>query len=163
MRRLREAFVECLIELAKKDKSIILLNDDTGFSLFEEFQKRYPKQYFNCGITEQLMTGISAGLALSGKKPWMYGIIPFVTMRNYEFVRDDICYQKQGLNVKIIGVGGRKYYKFLGFTHNVDKNEDIKIMELLPHMKIYIPNTPKEVEKVILKEYKRSGPAYIRL
>jgi len=163
MRELREAFVKCLIELAKKDKDIILLNDDTGFNLFEEFQKRYPKQYFNCGITEEMITGISAGLALLGKKPYIYGIIPFVTMRNYEFIRNDICYQRNGLNVKIIGVGGRKYYKFLGFTHNVENDEDIKIMKLLPNMRVYVPQTPKEVEKVILKEYQRSGPAYIRL
>ena len=163
MKRPRDIFVETLIKLAEKDKNIILLNDDTGFSLFEEFQKKFPKQYYNCGITEQLIIGIAAGLALSGKKPWIYGIIPFVTMRNYEFIRNDICYQRNGLNVKIVGVGGKQYYKFLGFTHNIENNEDIKIMELLPNMKIYTPNSLEEVEKIILKEYKRSGPAYIRL
>jgi len=161
--RPRDIFVKTLIKLAEKDKDIILLNDDTGFSLFEEFAEKFPKQYFNCGITEQLITGIATGLALSGKKPWIYGIIPFVTMRNYEFVRNDICYQKKGLNVKIIGVGGRQYYKFLGFTHNVEGNLDLVLMGTLPNMKVYAPNSLKEVEKIILKEYKRSGPAYIRL
>ena len=84
MRELRESFVKTLIKLAKKDKSIFLLNDDTGFNLFEEFAKKFPGKYINCGITEQTYMGIAAGLARSGKKPYLYGIIPFAIMRCYE-------------------------------------------------------------------------------
>lgn len=149
------------MKLAEKDKDIILLNDDTGFSLFEDFAKKFPKQYFNCGITEQMLMGMAAGLAMMGKKPYVYGIIPFATMRCYEQLRDDVCYQNR--NVKVIGVGGKKYYQFLGFTHNIKRNEDIKILKVLPNIKIYIPETQKEVKTVILKEYKRKGPAYVRL
>jgi transketolase len=161
MRKLREIFVKELIKLAKKDKDIILLNDDTGFHLFEEFEKKFPKQYFNCGIIEQTYMGIAAGLAKMGKKPYVYGIIPFAVMRCYEQLRDDVCYHNA--NVKIIGVGGYQYYKFLGFTHNIAKDEDIKILKVLPNIKIYIPKTPKEMEGLVKKEYKRRGPAYFRL
>lgn len=161
MRKLRETFIEELIRLAKRDKNIILLNDDTGFNLFEDFSKKFPKQYFNCGIVEQTYMGIAAGLAKELKKPYVYGIIPFAIMRCYEQLRDDVCYHNA--NVKIIGVGGYQYYKFLGFTHNIEKNEDIRILKHLPNIKIYIPKNPNEVKKVILKEYKRKGPAYIRL
>jgi len=161
MRNLREIFVEKLIKLAEKDERILLLNDDTGFHLLEKFGKKFPGRYINCGIIEQTYIGIAAGLALMGKKPYIYGIIPFCTMRCYEQIRNDICYHN--LDLKIIGVGGFQYYKFLGFTHNPDFNEDIKIMKVLPNMKVYIPKNQKEVEKVVLDSYKRKGPAYIRL
>ena len=161
MRELRIAFIKTLEELAKKDKGVMLLNDDTGFNLFEDFEKKLPDQYINCGITEQTYMGIAAGLARSGKKPYVYGIIPFAIMRCYEQLRDDVCYHNA--DVKIVAVGGYQYYKFLGFTHNIEKDEDIRILKHLPNIKIHTPKNLKEVEKVIRQEYKRKGPAYIRL
>ena len=161
MRKLRETFVEKLIKLAEKNKNIMLLNDDTGFNLLEEFGKKFPGRYINCGITEQTIMGMAAGLAKMGKKVYVYGIIPFAIMRCYEQLRDDVCYHD--LDVKIIGVGGFQYYRFLGFTHNIEKDEDIKILKHLPNIKIYTPRTPKEVEKVVLKTFKRKGSDYIRL
>jgi len=161
MRRLREIFVEELIKLAEKDKDIVLLNDDTGFNLFEKFAKKFPKQYFNCGIIEQTYMGIAAGLAKMGKKPYLYGIIPFAIMRCYEQLRDDVCYHN--LNVTILGVGGYQYYRFLGFTHNIEKDEDVKILKHLPNIKIYLPKTASQVKKVVLATYKRKGPSYVRL
>lgn len=161
MRELRTIFVEKLIELAEKDKDIFLLNDDTGFNLFEDFEKKFPGRYINCGITEQTYMGMAAGLALSGKKVYVYGIIPFAIMRCYEQLRDDVCYHNA--NVTVIGVGGYQYYKFLGFTHNIEEDEDIKILKHLPNLKIYIPKTSQETEKIVLETYNREGPAYIRL
>jgi len=161
MRKLREIFVKKLIKLAEKDKDVMLLNDDTGFNLLEEFGEKFPGRYINCGITEQTIMGIAAGLSKAGKKVYVYGIIPFAIMRCYEQLRDDVCYHNA--NVKIVAVGGYQYYKFLGFTHNIKGNEDIEILKPLPNIKLYTPKTPAEVEKVIQKEYKRKGPAYIRL
>jgi len=161
MKKLREIFIENLIKLAEKDENIMLLNDDTGFNLLENFVKKFPRRYINCGITEQTIMGIAAGLTKMGKKVYVYGIIPFAIMRCYEQLRDDVCYHNA--DVKIIGVGGFQYYRFLGFTHNIEKNEDIKILKHLPAIKIYIPKTQKEVERVVLETYKRKGPDYIRL
>jgi len=161
MRELREIFIEKLIKLAEKNKNIILLNDDTGFNLLEEFAKKFPRMYINCGIAEQTIMGIAAGLAKMGKKVYVYGIIPFAIMRCYEQLRDDVCYHNA--DVKIIGVGGYQYYRFLGFTHNIEKDEDVKILKHLPNIKIYTPQTPQNVEKVVLKTLKRRGPDYIRL
>lgn len=160
-KRLRDIWIEELMKFAEKDRDVILLNDDTGFSLFENFAKKFPKQYFNCGITEQTIMGIAAGLAQSGKKPYVYGIIPFAIMRCYEQLRTDVCYQNR--NVKVIGVGGKKYYQFLGFTHNIENDEDIKILRHLPNIKIYTPKTLKEIKKVVEKSYRDNSPAYIRL
>ena len=161
MRNLRTTFVEELIKLAEKDKNVFLLNDDTGFNLFEEFEKKFPDQYINCGITEQTYMGMAAGLAHCGKNVYVYGIIPFVIMRCYEQLRDDVCYHNN--NVTIVGVGGHQYYNFLGFTHNIEEDEDVKILEHLPNMKIYTPTDSEEILKVVQETYKRKGPAYIRL
>src|SRR3989344_2716040 len=100
---MRVAFVETLEKLAGKNKDIILVSGDLGFNVLDSYIKRFPKQYLNAGVSEQNMTGVAAGMAMEGKIPIIYSIVPFVTMRNFEQIKNDICYQN--LNVKIIGVG----------------------------------------------------------
>ncbi|PIY89129.1 MAG: hypothetical protein COY73_01920, partial [Candidatus Nealsonbacteria bacterium CG_4_10_14_0_8_um_filter_37_14] len=97
---MRTAFINTLTKLAQKDKRIYLLTGDLGFSVFENFMKKFPNRFLNCGVAEQNMMGVAAGLALSGKKPYVYSIIPFVTVRCLEQIRNDICYQN--LDVKIV-------------------------------------------------------------
>ena len=65
---MRSDFLMALVELAQDDKNIMLLTADLGFSVFEEFEERFPNQYINVGIAEQAMVGIAAGLAMEGKK-----------------------------------------------------------------------------------------------
>jgi len=161
MTNARQIFVETLTELAVKDPRIILIVGDVGFSYIEDFAKQFPKQFLNAGVTEQSFMGMAAGLALAGWKPYVYSMIPFVTMRNYEQLRNDVCYHSA--NVKVIGVQGSVHYKFLGFSHNiVPDDEDVKILQHLPNLKIYIP-TPEEVRQVVLESYSQTNPAYIRL
>ena len=156
---MRNAFIETLIKLAEKDKSIYLLTGDLGFSVFETFAKKFPKRFFNCGVAEQNMMGTAAGLALSGKKPYVYSIIPFVTIRCLEQIKDDVAYQN--LNVKIVGVGGGYSYGYLGATHHA--TEDIAILRVLPNLKVFTPGDSVETEKLMIEAYKAKGPAYFRL
>jgi len=156
---MRKSFVKALIELAKKDKDVCLLTGDLGYHVFEEFVKEFPDRFFNCGISEQNMVGMSAGLALSGKKPYVYSIVPFATLRPFEQIRTDICYQN--LNVKIIGVGGGFSYGTLGSTHIV--LEDLAVMRALPNMTVLCPSDLFETEELVLRSYEKSGPTYIRL
>lgn len=158
---LRKTLVDSLMELAAKDKDLILLTGDVGYSYFEKFREKFPKQFVNCGIMEQTMMGIVAGLALAGKKPYVYSMIPFVTMRCYEQLRNDVCYHNA--NVKVVGVGASSYYNFYGFSHNIEKNEDLKILSHLPNLRCYTPKTDEETKKIIMKTYKEKGPVYIRL
>ena len=109
---LRKQFFNCLSELAS-DKDVILLVGDLGYGFVKEYVWRFPKQYINCGVIEQSMVGIAAGLALGGKKPYVYSGSIFLIARAYEQIRDDICYNK--LDVKLIGTGASQ---FLGFSHN---------------------------------------------
>lgn len=156
---MRKAFIETLIELAKKDKNIYFLTGDLGYSVLEPFIKKFPKRFINCGVAEQNMMGVAAGLALSGKKPYVYSIVPFVTMRCFEQIRNDVCYQN--LNVKIIGVGGGFTYGALGATHHAI--EDIAILRALPNMTILCPCDPKETKELVLKSYQIKKPVYFRL
>jgi len=156
---MRNAFVETLIKLAEKDKDVYLLTGDLGFSVFETFAKKFPNRFLNCGIAEQNMMGVAAGLALSGKKPYVYSIIPFVTIRCLEQIKDDVAYQN--LNVKVVGVGGGYSYGYLGATHHA--TEDIAMIRVLPNFRVFAPGDSVETENLMIEAYKKKGPAYFRL
>ena len=156
---MRKAFINTLIELAQKDKRIYLLTADLGFSVFENFVEEFPERFLNCGVAEQNMIGVAAGLALSGKKVYVYSMIPFVTFRCFEQIRNDVCYQN--LDVKIIGIGSGFVYGSLGFTHHAI--EDIAGLRALPNMTILCPADPVETRELILKSYQTKNPTYIRL
>ncbi|MBI2098084.1 MAG: hypothetical protein HYT49_00265 [Candidatus Wildermuthbacteria bacterium] len=158
----RRAFIDTLCELAEKDRDIIFIIPDVGFNYTEKFQKLYPERFFNFGVTEASSTIIAAAMALSGKKPYLYSMINFVTFRVHEMVRNAIC--MHGANVKILGVKGSEKYKFLGFSHNLLRDdEEIDFLSKLPGMKTYIPKDPEETRDIIQKTYVEHGPAYIRL
>jgi len=158
---MRRAFIETLSELARKDPKVILMVGDVGFSFIEDFAEEFPDQFINCGVTEQTMMGMAAGLALSGWKPYVYSMINFVTMRCYEQLRNDVCYNKA--NVKIIGVKGSEHYKFLGFSHNMDGDEDIDILGGLPNLGITLPVSPEQLQRELRRNYKSKMPMYFRI
>lgn len=174
---LRKTFIETLIELAKKDETIILLVPDVGFNFLEQFQRRFPDRFFNTGVTEQSTMIIAAGLALSGLKPYVYSMINFVLFRPYEMVRNAIGYHNA--NVKLFGVKGSEKYKFLGFSHNIQTNievgmedingdrdtfdEDMYVANTIPNLEWHVPRTEDQLKEYMLLEYERDGPAYTRI
>ncbi len=155
---MRKQFVKTLIELAEKDKDIILLTGDLGFSFLEAFRDKLPNQFINCGIAEQNMVGIAAGLAITGKKPYCYSNAIFLLMRAYEQVRNDICYNN--LNVKLIGTGAGG---FLGFTHNMFPENEENLLKGLPNIRRYYPKTEIDLIEVMTKSYNNKKPTYVRL
>ena len=156
---MRIAFVRTLHDIAKKNKNVMLLTGDLGYSVFEEFIDELPNQFLNMGVAEQNMSGVAAGLAMEGKIPVIYSIIPFTTMRNYEQIRNDICYQD--LNVKIVGVGAGFSYGPYGHTHHA--LEDIGILRTIPNLTIFSPGDPIEAKFVTRQAFQMIGPVYIRL
>jgi transketolase len=156
---MRTAFINTLFEMAKLNKQIMLLTGDLGFSVFEMFNDALPRQYINMGIAEQNMTGVAAGLAIEGKIPLIYSIVPFATMRNFEQIRNDICYQN--LNVKIVGVGAGFSYGPYGHTHH--GLEVIGILRILDYLTILAPGDPIEVKFATKAMLEHKGPVYLRL
>ncbi len=154
---MRATFSKTLENLAEKDPNILLLTADLG-RFFSSFQKKLPKQFVNCGVAEENMLGLAAGLSLSGRNIYCYSIIPFLIMRTLESIRVNICYNK--LKVKLLGAGGGLVYGREGMTHQAI--EDIGIMRSLPNMTIVAPADLSEVKALAEESVDFSGPLYIR-
>ncbi|MBI2617085.1 transketolase [Candidatus Gottesmanbacteria bacterium] len=156
---MRNAFVQSLGILAKRDKKLILLTGDLGYTVFEDFKSKFPKQFLNVGVAEANMMGVACGFALTGFTPIVYSIATFVTMRGFEQIRNDICLHYA--NVKIIGTGGGLSYGHAGATHH--SLEDIAIMRSLPNIIIVCPSDRNQVKAAFVEILKHKGPVYFRL
>ena len=156
---MRAQWAKTLLELAKRDERIFALTADTLGMPLTEFKQLFPERVLDVGVAEANMVGISAGLALCGKIPFAATIAVFASMRCYEQIRSDVCYQN--LNVKIVGVGAGFKYGPLGATHHA--TEDIAIMRALPNMTIVVPADGRETRKATAALATHPGPAYLRL
>ena len=156
---MRNAFINTLIEEARKNDNIYLITPDLGFSVLEDFENEFPERFLNVGIAEGNAVDIAAGLALSGKVVYIYSIIPFVTMRPFEQIRVNLAYMKT--NVRLVGVGAGVTYGPLGATHHAI--EDLAIMRALPNMTVFSPSDPWEVECATKESINHNGPIYFRL
>ncbi|MCH3918178.1 MAG: transketolase [Spirochaetia bacterium] len=156
---MRDTFVKTLIEIAKKDKNVILITGDLGFGVLKPFWEQLPDQFINAGIAEQNMTSMAAGLALEGKIVFTYSIGNFPTLRCLEQIRNDCAYHNA--NVKIICVGGGFAYGSLGMSHHA--TEDIAIMRALPNVSVFCPGDLVEAREATKAIYKHSGTCYLRL
>ncbi len=156
---MRDTFVKTLIELAKKDKNIELITGDLGFGVLKPFWEQLPDQFTNAGIAEQNMTGVAAGMALSGKNVFTYSIGNFPTLRCLEQIRNDCAYHNA--NVKIVCVGGGFVYGSLGMSHHA--TEDLAIMRALPNVVVMAPADLVEAEACTKALANYNGTAYLRL
>jgi len=156
---MRPSYVSTLYKLAKDNKDTLSLVADIGAIIFDQFRRDFPDQFLNAGVSEQNITSVAAGLSACGKTPFIYTIAPFITMRNYEQIRNDIAMPKS--NVKIVGVGAGFRYAGQGPTHHAI--EDIAIMRVLPNMTIISPADPLEVKKAIIAAAQFKGPVYLRI
>jgi len=156
---MRTAFFRALLQAAERDERIHLVVGDLGFGVVETFCERFPNRYLNAGVAEQNMTGIAAGMALSGKIVFTYSIANFPTLRCLEQLRNDVCYHRA--NVKIVAVGGGFAYGALGMTHHAV--EDLAILRALPEMTVVAPGDPIEASAATQAIACRPGPCYLRL
>lgn len=156
---MRNAFIRSLQALARKDKRVVLVVGDLGFSVVEPFQEEFPDRFFNVGIQEQNGVSVAAGLAMEGFHPFFYSIVPFATMRPFEQIRVDVAYMKNP--VRIVGVGAGLGYGPAGATHHAI--EDSALMRLLPGMQVWSPGDPLEVEAMVELSAAVDEPIYFRL
>lgn len=155
---LRDAFFNELYSLAQKDRNIILLSDDFGAPSLDKFRHNLSDQYINIGISEQNMVSVAAGLALSGKKVYLYAIAPFVTLRCFEQIKIDLSCMN--LPVTAVGVGAGYAYGTTGPTHHA--TEDIAVMRVLPNVTIFNPSDAHMAAAIAKISYEMKGPTYIR-
>lgn len=156
----RKVFEKAFLEIGKENPKVVGVSCDSakGAGMWS-FVEAFPERYVETGISEQNAIGIAAGLSQQGFIPVVVAINPFVTMRSYEQVRDDVGYVN--MNVKIVGSGGGLAYSTLGSTH--ETIEDIAVMRTIPHLTIFTPCDGYEVEQAIRKAIEIEGPVYIRM
>ncbi len=156
---MRTAFINELFALAKQDPRIVLIVGDLGFGVVTPFMEQLPAQFLNAGVAEQNMTGMAAGMALSGKIALTYSIANFPTLRCLEQVRNDVCYHNA--NVKVVSVGGGFTYGAMGATHHAV--EDLAVMRALPGLLVVAPGDPIEARAATHAIIEYTGPCYVRL
>ena len=156
----RDAYGEALRELGGRYQDIVVLDADLSKSTKTNlFAKAYPERFFNCGIAEQNMMGVAAGLAAAGKIPFVSTFAVFATGRAFEQVRTSICYPR--LNVKIAATHAGITVGEDGATHQA--NEDIALMRALPNMTVIVPADATETHQAVLFAASYKGPVYLRL
>lgn len=156
---MREASLEEVYKLAKRDERVFFVGSDLGVGTLDKFKQEMPDRFFMEGISEGYLIGMASGLALEGKIVYVNTIGTFITRRCYEQLAVDVCLPN--LNVRMIGNGGGMVYAPLGPTHMAI--EDLSIMRALPNMTIVAPADADEMRRFIPQTLDYPGPIYIRL
>ncbi|MFH0943399.1 MAG: transketolase C-terminal domain-containing protein [Candidatus Beckwithbacteria bacterium] len=156
----REGFGSGLVLAGEKNDQVVALTADLTESVkMTEFKLKFPKRFFNVGVAEQNLIGVSAGLALSGKIPFAAGFAVFSPGRSWEQIRISVCYQQA--NVKIVGSHAGITTGPDGATHQA--LEDIAITRCLPNLVILSPCDYYQAQKATIAAAQYSGPVYLRL
>ena len=156
---MRNAFVDEITKISKKNKKIIILAGDIGYKLYDDFKQKFPERFYNCGVAEANMTTVAAGLALKGFQPITYTIATFNVYKTVEQIKVDIAYPN--LPVIIVGVGAGLSYSGLGSTHHA--TEDIGVLRSIPNLNIIVPADAYELRSLIKEIIKSKKPTYLRI
>lgn len=155
----REGYGSGLIKLGQLHDDFLVLDADLAAATKSgAFKKEFPERFYDCGIAEQNMIGIAAGIAATGKKVFASSFAMFAAGRAFEQIRNTVGYPHLGVHICATHAGisvGED-----GATHQC--NEDIAIMRTIPGMVIINPADAVEAEKAMLALYDYNGPSYIR-
>ena len=144
----RDGYGEGIVDAAAEDRNVIVLCADlTESTRNMEFKERFPDQFVQVGVQEQLLAACGAGFALAGKIPFITSYAMFCPGRAWEQVRTNICLND--VNVKVVG------------SHV--SAQDIAIMRVIPNMTIVSPCDAVEARKATIAAAEMKGPCYIRL
>ena len=157
---MRAVYAACLAEMMEKDKHVCVLDADLSkASGTIALYKQFPEQMFDCGVAEQNMASIAAGLSSYGFKPWIESFTPFATRRICDQIAISISYAKR--NVKIVGTDPGISAELNGGTHM--SMEDIGVIRSIPGMVIFEPVDVVQLRAAmpVLNDY--DGPVYMRL
>lgn len=156
----REAYGNALVKMGKTNDKIVVLDADLSKSTKTAgFGKEFPERFFNMGIAEQNLYGVSAGLAAAGKIPFASTFAMFAAGRAFEIIRNSICYPK--LNVKVCATHAGITVGEDGASHQAV--EDLSLMRSLPNMVVLNPSDGVSAEKLLELAADYYGPVYVRL
>jgi transketolase len=156
---MRNACLLSIHGLAKADSRVVFIGSDIKRQNLETFAVDFPDRFFMEGIYEAHIVGMAAGMALSGKIPYVNTIATFLTRRCYDQLIIDLGLHN--LPVRLLGSGGGTVYAPLGPTHLA--NEDIAILRAIPNMAIIAPCDADEMKRAMLQTLAWPGPIYLRI
>lgn len=151
---MRKIFAQMLVEHCNSPDTLFLTGD-LGFMAFEGIRDAFGSRFINCGIAEQNMVSVAAGLAREGFKVLVYSIAPFIYARPFEQIRNDICFSH--LSVCLVGNGGGYGYGHMGPTHHA--LEDCAAMQALG-LNVLVPAFEEDIPQILTSW---NGPTYLRL
>jgi len=162
LKTMRDIFIDGVYEKMKKNKQIFFLSADFGAPALDKLRKDFKDRFINVGIAEQNLINIAAGLALENYIVYAFAIAPFMTMRTYEQIRQNLSISSQinPVNVNLIGVGTGLSYDLSGPSHHC--LEDISIMRLLPNFIVFSPSDGKLVDGFVDYSIRIKKPKYLR-
>lgn len=153
----RGYFAGALYDAMKEDKSIFLLVGDLGYKVFDKHFEDFPDRCINCGASEAAMVGIAVGLALKGKKPFVYTISSFF-LRAAETISNYIS--KEQIAVRLVGSGRDQDYKHDGPSHDATAAQDfLSKMEIVEYYPQRLETIPDIVETMV----KQDVPSFVSL
>ncbi len=156
----RDSYGRTLVELGKKYENLVVLDADLAAATKTcMFRDAFPDRHFNCGIAECNMIGIAAGLAATGKIPFVSSFAMFAAGRAFEQIRNSVGYPH--LNVKIAASHAGISVGEDGATHQC--NEDIALMRVIPGMVVINPADDIEAKAAVKAAIEYDGPVYLRL
>ena len=157
---IREAYGRTLVELGRENRDIVVLDADLSQSTMTRFfAKEFPERFFDCGIAEQNMMGIAAGLAASGKTVFASTFAVFASCRCFDQVRMSIA--QPGLNVKIVATHGGITVGEDGTSHH--SIEDLALFCSHPSFTVVVPADAIETCQAVRTAAAIYGPFYVRL
>lgn len=156
----RRAFAATLLELARSDDRVVAVaNDSVGSTMLTGFGKEFPDRLINVGIAEQNMVGIAAGLANSGRVPFVCAASCFLTARALEQIKVDVCYSNR--KVILCAMSGGLAYGALGATHH--SIEDVAWTRAVANLNVVVPADPTETAQALRAAYEQDRPTFLRL
>lgn len=156
---LRDRFWDTIYLTAKQNRNVVIVSADLGAIALDKFREELPAQFINTGIAEQNAITVAAGLALQGKRVYIYACAPFIHMRCYEQIR--LTASGMNLPITIVGQGaGFSFWEF-GPTHHI--TEDLGSMRLLPNIKTYVMSDLSLTEQIANYTLTCSQASYIRM
>lgn len=156
---MRKIFCDTLIDLAKADERICIVNSDSRqISGTRDFEQAYPDRAFNVGIAEANMVGVAAGLAVSGKRPFVHAFGPFMTRRVLDQLTISLAYSK--LNAVLVGLSPGIVAEINGGTHQ--SYDDIAAVRGIANTTIVEPFDGMQLRQMIPALLDLDGPVYLR-
>jgi transketolase len=140
----RKGYGQGVVDLGDADKNVVVLTADLSEStMVHDFQKKYPERFVECGVAEQNMMGVAAGLGLTGKTAFVSSYAVFSPGRSWDQMRVSVCYSEA--NVKVAGAHTGVTVGPDGATHQA--LEDVAIMRVLPNLIVEVPCDSIEARK----------------